>query len=108
LVVLRYDSPTGIAEGENNLPDEYGISITNYPNPFNSSTTIKYILPEPGHVRIDIYDLLGRKVQNLVKEEQQAGTHSIVFDASNLSSGVYFSRIQAGNEIETRPIVLLK
>jgi hypothetical protein len=98
----------GIAEGENNLPDEYGISITNYPNPFNSSTTIKYILPEPGHVRIDIYDLLGRKVQNLVKEEQQAGIHSIVFDATNLSSGVYFSRIQAPKGIQTRQMILLK
>jgi hypothetical protein len=108
LVVLRYDPPTGIVEGENNLPNKHKISITNYPNPFNSSTTIKYILPEPDHVRIDIYDLVGRKVQTLVNKEQQAGTHSLIFDASNLSSGVYFSRIQAGNEIETRPIVLLK
>jgi hypothetical protein len=101
LVVLRYDSPTGIVEEQNNLPNNYEISITNYPNPFNSSTTIRYILPEPGNVRIDIYDLLGRKVQNLVKEEQQAGTHSIVFDASNLDRDQAY-RIA---EIELRSIL---
>ncbi len=108
LVVLRYDPPTGIAEEEDKLPDECGISITAYPNPFNSSTTIKYTLPEPDHVRIDIFDLLGRKVKTLVEEEKPAGAYMVIFEAYDLSSGVYFSRIQAGNEIQTRQMILLK
>lgn len=108
LVVLRYDSPTGIAQEQDNLPDEHGILMTNFPNPFNSSTTIRYTLSEPGHVRIDIYDLLGRKVKTLVDEEKRAGDFAVIFDASKFSSGVYFSHIQAGDEIQTRQMILLK
>lgn len=80
----------------------------NYPNPFNSSTTIRYILREQAHIRIDIYDLLGCRVKTLVEEDKPAGAYTVIFDASNLSSGIYFSRIQAGDQIQTRQMVLLK
>jgi parallel beta-helix repeat protein len=88
-------------------PEQFSLS-QNYPNPFNATTTIKYALPEAGQVRIDIYDLLGRKVETLVDEEKQAGQHQAVWDASRHSSGVYFYRIEAGDFAETRKMILLK
>ncbi|UCE66281.1 MAG: T9SS type A sorting domain-containing protein [Candidatus Zixiibacteriota bacterium] len=107
--IIRYDNTVDIVEEDGpNLPQSSQIEITAFPNPFNSSTTIKYILPEPGHVRIDIYDLLGRKVRTLVEKDKPAGAYTVIFEASGLSSGVYFSRIHAGNEIQTRQMVLLK
>jgi hypothetical protein len=79
-----------------------------YPNPFNSSTTIEYSLSEAGHIRIDIYDLLGRQVETLLDEYRQAGAHTVTFDASHLSSGVYFYRLRTGERIETKRMLLLK
>lgn len=69
----------------------------NYPNPFNSFTTIKYELPEPAHVKLTIYDVLGREVQQLVNEEKPGGKYSVQFDAGKLSSGVYLYRITFDN-----------
>jgi 1,4-alpha-glucan branching enzyme len=80
----------------------------NYPNPFNPSTVINYQIPEAGIVSLKIYDILGREVRTLINEFQQNGIYSITFNASNLSSGVYFYRIQAGSFIETKKMLLLK
>jgi hypothetical protein len=80
----------------------------NYPNPFNSMTIIRYSLPEPAEVKIEIYDILGRKVETLVQGEQPAGYLQVIWDASDRSSGLYFYRIQAGDYSETRKMVLLK
>lgn len=80
----------------------------NYPNPFNPITTIQYELPERTDVRITIYDLLGKEVRILVAETQEPGIKSVRWDASKVSSGVYFYRIQAGNYVQTRKMVLLK
>jgi hypothetical protein len=82
--------------------------IDNYPNPFNASTIINYTLPGPSHVTIEIYDILGRRVETLIEGEQPAGYHQITWDASNHSSGMYFYRIQAGEYAETKKMVLLK
>lgn len=79
-----------------------------YPNPFNPSTTIEYNLPAAGFVSIKVYDLLGREVANLVNEVQMSGTHTLQFDASRLSSGIYFVRMASGNFLHTRSISLLK
>jgi len=67
--------------------------LQNYPNPFNPSTTISYSLPKSGFVKLDIYDVLGSKVVNLVNEERAIGKHKIDFDASHLTSGIYFYRL---------------
>ncbi|UCC79371.1 MAG: T9SS type A sorting domain-containing protein, partial [Candidatus Zixiibacteriota bacterium] len=83
-------------------------SLIAYPNPFNASTTLEYGLPEPGHVRIHIYDLLGRITETLLDEEKQAGRYQIPWDASDYSSGVYFYRIEKGDFSETRKMILLK
>ncbi len=90
------------------LPSETKLS-QNYPNPFNPSTTIKYELPEVSNVRLDVYDMLGRRVATLVNNDAHAaGYHTVIFDASRLSSGVYIYRLQAGSTTITRKLTLIK
>jgi hypothetical protein len=81
----------------------------NYPNPFNPSSTIRYAVPEVTAVRLDVFDVLGRRVQTLVNNDQHApGQFTIEFNAGNLTTGVYFYRLQAGNTILTRKLTLIK
>jgi len=80
----------------------------NYPNPFNAMTTIQYTLPTANDVIIDIYDVLGRKVETLVDKKQQAGYHQVVWNATNKASGIYFYKIQSRKNAETKKMVLLK
>ncbi len=80
----------------------------NYPNPFNPTTLIKYSLGERSNVTLKVYDLLGREVATLVNGSQNAGTHSINFNASNLASGLYIYKIQAGNFTQSHKMMLLK
>lgn len=80
--------------GERGIPQQYGIS-QNYPNPFNPSTTIKFALPEESNVSLVVYDVLGRKVVDLVNGKHEAGYHSATWDASGVASGVYFARFTA-------------
>lgn len=105
------DWETGIGDGDmpdvNFLPGEIGL-FRNYPNPFNSSTLIEYELPAQSIVRIDIYDILGRRIQTLQSGLMPAGRHRVVWDVVNVMSGLYFCRIKAGDCSETRKMVLLK
>jgi hypothetical protein len=80
----------------------------NYPNPFNPATTITYELPTAGWVTLKVYDILGREVQTLVNNRQVAGSHSVAFNASRLTSGIYFYRMQCRNFMQTKKFVLLK
>lgn len=80
----------------------------NYPNPFNPSTEISFSIPEDLHVTLKVYDLLGREAALLVNEDKTAGNHKITFEASGLSSGIYFYRIKAGNYTEVKRMMLLK
>jgi len=80
----------------------------NYPNPFNPSTVISYQLPSNTLVKLKVYDELGRLVRTLVNENQNTGEHSVTFNASNLSSGVYFYRLSAGGFVQTKKLMLLK
>jgi hypothetical protein len=80
----------------------------NYPNPFNPSTTIKFELPKSSHVSLTVYDILGREVSVLVNEKREAGAYEVKFDGSNLASGVYFYRIQAGSFVQTKQLLLLR
>lgn len=80
----------------------------NYPNPFNPSTTINYSLGERAPVSIKVYDVLGKEVANLVNTTQEAGNHTVKFDASSLSSGIYIYTLNAGNFTSSRKMMLLK
>ena len=91
----------------NAIPKEFSLS-QNYPNPFNPGTTIKYGVPRSSVVRLTVHDLLGREVSVLVNERKDAGVHEVRFDGSNLASGVYFYRLQAGTFAQARTFLLLK
>ena len=80
----------------------------NYPNPFNPVTTINYSIPKQSYVKIIVYDILGKEVVTLVNEEKLAGNYKTNFDGSNLTSGVYFYRLEAGEFSKTRKLILLK
>jgi hypothetical protein len=80
----------------------------NFPNPFNPATTIRYALPEAANVKLEVFDLTGRRVALLVNERAEAGTHTVSFDASNLSSGLYLYRLTAGNSVLNRSLTLIK
>jgi photosystem II stability/assembly factor-like uncharacterized protein len=80
----------------------------NHPNPFNPATRIRYDLPQAARVQLTVYDITGREVARLVNEEQPAGAYSIQWDATGLSSGVYFCRMQAGSFAATRKLLLLR
>jgi hypothetical protein len=89
------------------VPTSYGLE-QNYPNPFNPRTTIRYQLPARGHVSLRVYDMMGREVAVLADAEQEGGHRSVVFDASNLPSGVYFYRLIVGSFVETKKLVVLR
>ena len=83
--------------------------IKNYPNPFNSSTTICYTLPEKCHITLSVFNNLGQKIQTLVNEIQTPGAYEINWDAGNLPvNNVYFYRIEAGKNVETGKMVLIR
>ncbi len=89
------------------LPLRFAL-LQNYPNPFNTVTIIEYSLPEPSDVTIDVYDILGRRVETLIDIEQLAGQHQVAWQAHDKSTGVYFYKIQAGGYSDTRKMILLK
>ncbi|MBI5726209.1 MAG: T9SS type A sorting domain-containing protein, partial [Ignavibacteriales bacterium] len=89
------------------IPDTYSL-LQNYPNPFNPATTIKFNIPVTGNVSLKVYDILGREVITLVDEVKTAGSYSISFNASKLSSGIYFYRMQSGKFTQVNKMVILK
>jgi len=97
---------TGV-EDEEGVPERFTLS-QNYPNPFNPSTVIKYSLPEKSNVSIKVYDMLGQEVATLVNEVKNAGTYQVNFDASGLTSGMYIYKIQAGDYVSSKKMMLLK
>ena len=82
--------------------------LQSYPNPFNPTTTIRYNIPKAGFVRIAVYDLLGKEIKVLVQENKEPGRYEVVFDASELTSGVYFYSLRAGEYIQNKKMILMK
>ena len=89
------------------IPNEYELS-QNYPNPFNPVTKINFAIQKQGLVTLKVYDMLGREVASLVNEFKQAGYYSMDFNASSLSSGIYFYRLQANDFTDIKKMVLVK
>ena len=105
-----YESPEGPVGVEENLsvyPTEYSL-YQNYPNPFNPTTTISWQLPISNKATLKIFNILGKEVSTLVNEYKPAGKYETEFNATNLPSGVYFYRLQAGDFVQTRKMIFLK
>jgi hypothetical protein len=98
---------TGIGNLNNQIPEKYSLE-QNYPNPFNPSTNINFALPKQGFVKLVVYDITGRVVNTLLNEDKKAGTYSILFNAENLASGVYYYKIESGDFQSTRKMLLIK
>ena len=98
---------TDIKDNIDALPELFSLE-QNYPNPFNPSTTISWQSPVGSHQSIKIFDVLGNEIAILVNEEKSAGAYEIEFDASKLSSGVYFYQLKAGEYLETKKMILLR
>ena len=98
---------TGVELLSSEVPGTYSLS-QNYPNPFNPTTTINYDIPKNARVTLRVYNVLGQEVAALVDGQQVAGRYSVLFDGSNLASGVYFYRLQSGDFVQTNKMALLK
>jgi hypothetical protein len=108
-VYARFVSPlpTGVIDRAHLTPDNISL-YQNYPNPLNPSTTISYSLPQRSQVTLTVFNALGQQVALLVDGETSAGFHDVRFDATGLASGVYLYRLQAGEYVETRKLILLR
>ena len=106
-VYSGFTTPVDVENEEVGLPVEFSLS-QNYPNPFNPVTTIKYELPFKSDVKLVIYNLIGQEVRRWDIQGQPAGIHRVSWDASSVTSGVYLYRLQAGDFIQTRKMVLLR
>ena len=104
---MYYQDVVVSVEDENILPVDYKLE-QNYPNPFNPSTVIKFAVKEKSSVLIKIFDILGSEVTTLVNEELDAGWYQKNFNASGYASGIFIYRMQAGNYITTKKMLLLK
>ena len=99
--------PTGTNVNDDYIPGEYALS-QNYPNPFNPVTVINYQTGVSSHVTLKLFDVLGKEVATIVNGEKSSGRYEVQFDATGLSSGVYFYRLQAGKYIETKKMMVVK
>lgn len=102
----RINSTIGVSEDENR-PIEFKLS-QNYPNPFNPNTTINYSLSRDAYVKLKVYNLIGQEIVTLIDKEMRAGAHKIYWDAQNISSGVYFYKINAAGNSRVLKMVLMK
>jgi chitinase len=104
-------SVVSVEANDNVIPSEY--SLSNFPNPFNTSTTITYSIPSQErsalvNVKISIYDMLGRNLGMLLEQEQSAGVHKVVFNANGLPSGIYLCKLEAGSHVELHKLIFSK
>lgn len=106
--IVSVTVPTGIEDNlVNGLPGEFALA-QNYPNPFNPATNIDFALPTASHVKLEIFNVLGQLVKTLVDNSLEAGIHSVEFDASSQSSGIFFYRLTHKDGIETKKMILIK
>jgi hypothetical protein len=105
-IIVEVRVPTS-NEMEDGIPSEFTLN-QNYPNPFNPSSTIRFGVPEASEVRLDVFNMLGQNVATLVNGKMQAGWHTVQFQASGLSTGTYIYRLQAGDFVQTKKMMLIK
>lgn len=105
--ILKFDGVTTSVKETGVMPSGFVLD-QNYPNPFSPGTKIRWSVPEAGHLSIKVYDVLGNEVASIVDEYKNAGSYEIDFDAGKLSSGVYLYKLQSGNSVQVRKMILAK
>ncbi len=105
--VFMFTVSGGLSTENESTPTEFKLD-QNYPNPFNPTTEIRYGIPQASHVKLEVFNMLGQKVVTLVNKQKSSGWHSTTFNASGLSSGLYIYRIQAGDFVSTKKLMLIK
>ncbi len=100
-------NPNGESQQQASIPDKVQLN-DNYPNPFNPETVIRYGVPEQTEVQLNVYDVLGRKVQTLINEQKSPGRYEVNFDGSELASGMYIYRLKVGANVLTKKMMLIK
>ncbi|MFZ1280312.1 MAG: T9SS type A sorting domain-containing protein [Ignavibacteriaceae bacterium] len=105
-LLVNYTNATDVEE-DNLVADNFSLS-QNYPNPFNPATSIQYSIAKNEFVSLKVYDVLGREVTTLINEEVSAGNYNVSFNASGLTSGIYFYTLSAGKISQTKSMILLK
>jgi hypothetical protein len=106
LIQMINVGPTVVEDRSSDIPGTFTL-FANYPNPFNPSTKIRYAIPQNSSVTLKVFDLHGREIVTLVNERKAPGSYEVTFDASNLSSGVYFYQLKTENSIQTKKMALL-
>jgi len=106
-IILHSDSTLLFVQSFSHIPDEYKL-YNNYPNPFNPSTTIKFSIPRSGTVALTVYDVLGRQVETILNKHMQAGHHILQWNASDVSSGIYFVRMRSGDFRQVRKVMVVR
>jgi len=106
-IITRKFATVGINQIGTEIPERYQL-MQNYPNPFNPMTSIEFSIPKQGFVRLNIYDITGRLISTLLNENKSEGSYRIQFDASKLSSGVYFYKMESGNFVSVKRMILVK
>ncbi|MCU0414058.1 MAG: YCF48-related protein [Ignavibacteriaceae bacterium] len=107
IVKYKYQPPDNVYENSTTVIKDF-VLYQNYPNPFNPTTTIRYNLSEPGQVSVNIYNVLGNHIATLVQDYKSSGEHSLVWNAENEPSGVYYFQLNMNGKLATRKMVLLK
>ena len=109
-VILKTNNggiPVGVVEMRLNQPEEYSLQ-QNFPNPFNPATKIRFTIPVTGFTTLKVFDVLGNEVASLISEEKPTGSFEVEFNASALSSGIYYYKLVAGDFVEVKKMILLK
>lgn len=104
---LDLSGPVATEDNTSDVPDAIRLE-PNYPNPFNPATTLTFAIPVESKVTLKVYDITGRQVATVTDQTYQAGEHQLNWDASSLASGTYFARLQAGSEVRTQRMMLIK
>ena len=107
ILLLQQDRTTAVTSRESKLPNVYQLD-QNFPNPFNPATTIRFSLAKPGNVKLNIYNLNGQLLQSFLNKKLAAGNHQFSFDGKGLASGIYFYRLQAGEFVAVRKMMVAK
>lgn len=106
-MLVKYGSTIGIEPVSNEVPAEFVLS-QNYPNPFNPVTNINFSIPKAGIVKLVVFDAAGKQVAKLVNKQLSAGTYKYDFNASHLSSGIYFYRLETAGFTDVKKMTLVK